>query len=463
MKNSTSQLPFEQQKTGQLIARMCIPAVVIMIITTVYHMTDLYFIGQLDDITQLAAVSLASPVLGVQTALGTLIGGGGCAVIARMLGENKGGEKLVTAACLVLSLAMGALCCGVILLGMNSILPMLGASAAAAPYTRQYLTVMAAAAPAVVFSTSFANIIRAEGASRQSMIANLMGTAANILLDPILIFGLKMGVVGAAVATAAGNLLSAGYLVHYLRSGKSRLKLTLRLPENNARSWAASCLSVISLGLPAALANLLMNLASGIQNRLLTGYGDDAIAAFSAGGRAAMIVSMIAMGIAIGIQPVLGYFWGAGSRERLHAVIRASAITATICTTLLGGICFVFAQQLTGLFVTEPDTAALAIRITRTALVSSPIIGGYYLATNLLQASGHALQATIASVLRQGVILIPALILMQLAAGLNGIIWCSVAADFCAAAISIPLAAYTFGKQFGKMSAHAPSRTTEMA
>ena len=444
MKSSSTRLPFEQQSTGGLIARMCIPAVIIMIVTTIYHMTDLFFIGQLNDITQLAAVSLASPLLGIQTTLGTLIGGGGCAVIARQLGENKGSEKPAATACLMLAIVSGIVCGVLTLAGMDIILPLLGASEQTAPYARQYLSVMAISAPVVVFSTSFANIIRAEGASRQSMTANLLGTVVNMILDPILILGLGMGVIGAAVATAAGNLLGAAYLVRYLMTGNSRVA-----PGLQTTGIAKSCLPIIALGLPTALANLLMNFAGGIQNRMLTGYGDEAIAAFSVGGKAAMIVAMVGMGIAIGIQPVLGYFWGAGNRERLMAIIRVSAITVTVCTTLLGGLCFLFGRQLTGLFVTDRSTAELALRVTRTALISAPVIGGYYLATNLLQASGYALRATVASVLRQGLILVPALVVMQLLAGLDGLIWCSVIADLFAAVAAIPMAISASRKRFG--------------
>ena len=153
----------------------------------------------------------------------------------------------------------------------------------AAPFARQYLTIAAISTPAVVFSTAFGNIIRAEGAARQSMTANLLGTLTNILLDPLFILVFGMGVTGAALATALGNLLSALYLVRYLRSGKSRLAPTL----TKHGCWT-SLIPILTLGLPSALGNLLMNLAGGIQNRMLTGYGAQAIAAFSVGGKAAM-------------------------------------------------------------------------------------------------------------------------------------------------------------------------------
>ncbi len=107
MKKTTGNLPFEQQSAGKLLLTMCLPAVIIMVVMTVYHMTDLFFIGQLGDVTQLAAVSLVSPAIGIQSVFGTLIGGGGCAIIARRLGERKGGEREIAGSCLLLSLASG--------------------------------------------------------------------------------------------------------------------------------------------------------------------------------------------------------------------------------------------------------------------------------------------------------------------------------------------------------------------
>lgn len=272
MKKTTGNLPFEQQSAGKLLLTMCLPAVIIMVVMTVYHMTDLFFIGQLGDVTQLAAVSLVSPAIGIQSVFGTLIGGGGCAIIARRLGEKKGGEREIAGSCLLLSLASGGLYAAVLLAGIGQLLPLLGVSEQAAPFARQYLTIAAISTPAVVFSTAFGNIIRAEGAARQSMTANLLGTLTNILLDPLFILVFGMGVTGAALATALGNLLSALYLVRYLRSAKSRLAPTL----TKHGCWT-SLIPILTLGLPSALGNLLMNLAGGIQNRMLTGYGVPAV------------------------------------------------------------------------------------------------------------------------------------------------------------------------------------------
>ena len=257
---------------------------------------------------------------------------------------------------------------------------------------------------------------------------------------------------GAALATALGNLLSALYLVRYLRSAKSRLAPTL-----TKHGYWTSLIPILTLGLPSALGNLLMNLAGGIQNRMLTGYGDQAIAAFSVGGKAAMVVAMVGMGIAIGIQPVLGYFWGAGNRQRLAGMLRASAITAVACTSLLGGCCLFFAPQLVHLFTTDPQTSELAIKVTRAALVTAPLLGGYYLSGNLLQAAGRALPATIASILRQGLVLIPVLLAAKLLGGLEGIVWSSAISDLLSSAAAILMTFSVYRHRFHRETASQPS------
>lgn len=437
-----SQPVFEKESIWKLMLRMCVPAVIIMVVMVIYNMTDMYFVGKLNDLRQMAAVSLASPMTGLQTTLGTLIGGGGCAVIARALGErNEKQQNAALGMSVMLSLASGVVCMLLILFGMDLFFPLLGVTAETEPFTRSYLRIMAIGSPAVVFTSAFANIIRAEGAAKESMVANTLGTLTNMLLDPLFILLFRWGVTGAAVATVIGNLVSGVYLLHYLVKGKGSLSIRPRVLLPAMKACPAALFSVLSLGLPSAAGNLLMNFTHGIQNRFLTGYGTSAVAAFSVAGKSTMVIAMVAMGICIGIQPVLGYFYGAGNRAKLRETIRKCGMTAVLVCALLMGACALCGENLVRLFVTDPETVALALRVVRIGILSAPLLGVYYLCSNLLQASGNAVSATVASVLRQGMVLVPVLYLLHLLFGFEGLIWAGVVSDVLSAAITLLLAA----------------------
>ncbi len=426
-------LLFERKSNAGLLMSLSLPAVLLMLVMTVYHMTDVFFIGKLGDVNKLAAVSLAAPILGLQTALGTLIGDGASSLTARALGAKNGREKSAAGAALLFSAGTG------VLLGAGTyflspfLLPFLGGTEATVPYALSYLRILAFSAPAGVFTTAFANIVRSTGAVKEGMTAHLLGTAANMILDPVFILLLGMEVKGAALATALGNILAAFCLLHTLlrKKGETDLRPKTVLPA--AFSDPAVFPRILALGLPSAAGNLLMNLAGAVQNHFLSGYGEEAIAAFSIGGKAGMIIAMTAMGICVGMQPAFGYFCGAGNRERLNGCLRLTALTACIVSVgmmaalLLGGKGFI------GLFTDEPALSALALSILRAGVLSAPVIGFYYLSSSYLQASGQAAKALVVSILRQGAVMIPALLLLNAAAGLNGIIWCGFVTDLISA------------------------------
>ncbi len=426
---------YETESVWKLMLRMCLPSIVIMLIQVVYSMTDMFFIGMLEDVNQLAAVSLAGPMLGVQSALGQLIGGGGCAVIARALGEKNSRVKdAAMGACISMGLLLGVGCTLVTLLGMEWILPALGATEETAAFTRSYLRIIAIGSPLTVFSQGIPGTIRAEGSLKEPMIASLLGTFTNMLLDPLFILAFRWGAAGAAAATVLGHLASSLYLLRTLIKGNGSFSIRpgVLFPAMKASPKVFG--SVLALGVPSAAGIFLSNFAGTMQNRFYSGYGVSTVAAFSVAGKATMVVSMVAMGLCIGIQPVLAYFYGAGSRGRLFETIRKSGLTATIACLVLSAGCCIFSERLVQLFVTDAATVALGVKAARIGLLGAPLLGIYYLCTNLLQASGNAVSATVATILRQGLVLVPVLYLMHMTFGLTGLLWAGAVCDLLSTA-----------------------------
>ena len=198
---------FEKAPVSKAVAVMAIPTMISMLVVVIYNMADTFFIGQTNDPMKVAAVSLATPIFMVFMALGNLFGIGGSSAISRALGEHKPEKaKHISAFCCYGSLGVGIFMAVVSILGMELILKLIGASENTIDYARDYLFFIALGAPFIMFGTAFGNILRGEGAARESMIGNLIGTIVNIVLDPIMILVLGWGVTGAALATIIGNI-----------------------------------------------------------------------------------------------------------------------------------------------------------------------------------------------------------------------------------------------------------------
>ena len=220
---------FEKAPVSKAVAVMAIPTMISMLVVVIYNMADTFFIGQTNDPMKVAAVSLATPIFMVFMALGNLFGIGGSSAISRALGEHKPEKaKHISAFCCYGSLGVGIFMAVVSILGMELILKLIGASENTIEYARDYLFFIALGAPFIMFGTAFGNILRGEGAARESMIGNLIGTIVNIVLDPIMILVLGWGVVGAAVATVIGNMAASLFYLGYFLIKRSSLSINIR-------------------------------------------------------------------------------------------------------------------------------------------------------------------------------------------------------------------------------------------
>lgn len=443
---------FERAPVWKSIFKMCLPTVVVMLVMTVYNMADMVFVGQTGIAAQVAAVSLASPFFLLQMTLGTWIGGGGCTVISTALGaKDTEKAKSASAACTLLSLASGVLLGGAALLFPNAFLHFFGADAATWDYTAQYLQILALGTPVVVFSNVFANLVRAEGAVQVAVMLNMLGTVTNIILDPLFISGLNLGVQGAAIATVLGNVLTALGLLFYLRRRNTILTLNMRKAFHMPHVFR----EIFTLGIPGSVSNLLMSAVNTITNRIVIAYGADTVAEMGAGGKAGMIV---VMAIALGVQPMFAYLYGAGNTARLRETFRKSGILAVSLGIVLSVVCFIFRFPICGLFLKDEALVASAAHITALGLLGMPLIGIYYLAVNYLQSVGKAVQASVLSVLRQGAVYVPLLLSLHGMFGLFGVFYAAPAADIFSTLLAILLLYRAIKKDLVSAKPHSPAK-----
>lgn len=421
-------------KVSKAVAKMAVPSVISSLVTVVYNMADTFFVGQTGDPLQVAAVSLTNPIFILMMAFANMFGMGGSAVLSMALGAKderraKNASSFVTYA----SLIVGVVFVLILIIFMDPILALFGANAETYEFARGYTFHIAYGAPFIIWSAAASFIVRAEGASREAMIGSMIGTIANIVLDPIFISVLEQGTAGAAIATTIGNILASAYYLWYFLRKSSALSISWKYFTVRSGILTKIC----SAGLPTAIFSALMSVSTIVLNQLLVVYGNDPVAAIGIVFKANMFITFLQMGLANGVQPLLGYNYGAGNMERFREVesyTKKCCLAAGVIATVLY---FVFREPIIGLFISDSDVIAYGVRMLIAYMLSGPVIGILFVNMNCMQSVGHAFPATVLSVLRQGILLIPLLYLLRVLFGLNGVILGQSVTDYIAVILSV--------------------------
>ena len=403
-----------------LALKLCIPAVLIMIVMVLYHMADVFFIGQTGDPNKVAAVSLASPMFSILSGLGVLLGNGGCTAISLALGKGDYDRiKKISAFAVWGAVLAGAVFAAAVLALMNPVCRLLGANGETEAFTAEYLRIIAIGAPVIMLTNVVPALIRADGSTTDSMIGNMIGTVLNIALDPLLISTFGMGVSGAALATVAANAVSLVYYAYFLRrKGKIYSVSPRHVSLKKDVVW-----TVISLGLPLSISTILASVSGAVANNLMMTYGSVAVAGQSVASRIGQMVSMVVMGICMGMQPAISFNYGAGNKKRLTEILIKTTGLAVIAGTVLSALCLIFRDQLLNAFLNNPEVLQIGRVCLLAAVVIGPFYGFYQICTTYLQAAGKSRQAIIVSLLEKGIVYIPMLLLMNLMFGMYGIVF----------------------------------------
>ncbi len=418
---------FEHYPVPRAVASFAIPSILTSLVTVFYNMADTFFVGQTGDPNQVAAVSLATPVFLLLLACGNIFGIGGSSFLSRALGEgNYEKVKKICSFCFFSCIAVGLLMMLLFFSAMPVILRLAGSSPNTESFAREYLSCCAYGSVFVVPSVALGNIVRAEGATKTSMFGMMLGTVVNIILDPIMILWMGMGVKGAAWATVIGNISSVTFYLGYIIFSRKTL-LSVNPKYFSLREGIP--LGILIIGIPAFLNNLLMSTSNVLMNNFLVKYGDVSVAAMGVAMKANMLVIFLQLGIAMGIQPLIGYCYGAKNYARLKNVMKFSMICSVIIGFTLTITYLVFSRNIVAVFIENEQVIIYGEKMLRALMLSSSLIGIMFVFTFSFQAMGKAVSSLILSISRQGLIFFPILILSNLFFGLNGIIFAQPIAD----------------------------------
>ena len=408
-----------EKNVRQLLMQYAVPAIIAMTASSLYNMVDSIFIGQGVGALAISGLAVTFPLMNLSTAFGTLVGVGGATILSILLGQkNYNGASKVLGNIVSLNLIIGTIFMAVALVFLDPILTFFGASVNTLPYAREYMQVIlyGNAISHVYFGLNSA--MRASGNPKLAMGLTLFTVIFNTILDPIMIFGMGMGIKGAAWATVISQTIAMIIIVSYFSNHKNFPhfeKGIIRLDWRIARDSLEIGFGPFLMNSAACLVNLFINQQLGKYS------GDMGIGSFGINNRITFLFLMVCMGLNQGMQPIAGYNYGARKYSRVLRVYKLTAVFATI-TTFAGFIVSVFLPHLmVGIFTHDGELAEMSVHGLRIMNSIFFIVGYQIVSTNLFQSLGMVSKSIFLSLSRQLLCLVPLVYLLPLWLGADGV------------------------------------------
>ena len=444
---------FERMPVPKALATLAIPTIISQLITMIYNLADTFYIGLANDPSQTAASSVAFTLVFMMNALPNLFGVGGGSLISRLMGEKKDKQASgVASFSFYMTLIFAAVYSILVLIFMDPMLRFLGATDGSIGFAREYAfwVIVIGAIPATL-SMTMAQLLRSEGFASKASLGLGLGGVINIILDPIFMFLiLEPGneVKGAAIATMISNVIVLCFFIGvYLTQRK---KSVISLNPRRALLEKRYVKSVFAVGIPSALGSLLACLANIVINNLASGYskelGDVPVAAIGIAKKIDMLPMNVGFGLCQGMMPLVAYNFASGDHKRMRAIARAarnaSLIFAAFCVVLFQ----IFAPSIAGIFNGHKETVEMSTDFLRILCLAVPFMLFNLQISFSFQAMGMGKQSLILSSLRQGVVNIPLLFVMNYFFGLYGIVWTQLISDIITGIISYIIYRRSFKK-----------------
>ena len=403
---------------SRVIPQLAVPTIISMLITSIYNMADTFFVSQLGTSAS-GAVGVIFSAMSIIQAIAFTIGMGSGTNVSQALGAgNEDTAQRYVSMAFFTALGVGVALAAAGLSSIDWLVRFLGATETIAPYAKDYATYIFYAAPFMMCSLVMNNLLRFEGLSIYGMVGITTGGILNMVLDPLFIFGFGLGTAGAAIATAISQFVS--FMILLIMTNTRAAAISIR--PRNFRPTARMYGRIFYMGLPslgrqgiASVSTILLNNAAGI-------YGDAAIAAMSIVSRFIMFINSTVIGFGQGFQPVCGYCYGAGRYSRVREAYTFCVKVSTLILLVLSVVSFVFARPIVTVFRRDdPLVIEIGTFALRAQLLTLPLWGFITMSNMFTQSIGYGVRATIIATARQGIFLIPALLILPPLLGLRGI------------------------------------------
>lgn len=436
-----------EEPVPRLVLTLAVPTIISMMVTSIYNMADTYFVSQINTSAS-GAVGIVFSIMAIIQAVGFTIGMGSGSVASRLLGQGLPDRAAVIAS----SAVVAAVVCGSLLtlagLGtLEHFVWILGATETIYPYAFQYATYILWGAPVMCLAFTLNNLLRWQGKANRSVIGLGIGGVLNILLDPIFIFGLDLGISGAAIATLLSQCVSASILASFFLRGQSEIRVSIRCVSTAPKIY----LTIFKSGMPsffrqgmASVSAMALNFNAGV-------YGDAAVAAMAIVTKVFNFLLSAVIGFGQGVQPVVGYNYGAKELGRVRQAVSFSLKFCTVILTVAAAVGAVFAPQIVQFFRNDPAVVAVGTQAFRFQCISLPLAAVLVFANMLFQSLGKSWRASLLALCRQGMFFIPLVYLLPMHFGLLGLEVTQMCSDLIAFLVSAAFLLHYFRREFDRV------------
>ena len=430
---------FEKLPIGKALWKMALPTIISQIIVLIYNMADTFFIGQLNNPYMVGGASLILPVFNITLAVAAIAGSGGGTLVSRLLGEkNREEAKKVGTFSIYLSIGIALIFSLIMLIFMRPILNLLGASSQTYDYARSYaLCVIVAGAIPTVLSNVLSTLLRSEGYSKEAGIGITMGGLINMGLDPLFMFTFFKGqeMVGVGIATLVSNILACIFFIIVIICKKDKSVISFKPKYLGIQSRSLS--SIMSVGIPSALSTLLFDLDYVIIDKLMSTYGDIALASIGIVLKVERLPLNVGIGLCLGMIPLVAYNYASGNTERMKAFFKRTLVWGIIFSIISVLVYEPCASYLIQIFIKDSETVRLGTNFLRARVIATPLMFGCFSTCYFFQAIGEGKISLLLAVLRWAAFNIPMLFILNHFIGMYGIVWSQVSADVLSVIMSI--------------------------
>lgn len=407
------------EKINKLIISFAIPCVISMIINSIYNIVDQIFIGKGVGTLGNAATNVIFPLIILASAIAGLVGNGAAANFSLRLGEeNKDSAKKSVGEAITLSFIVSIIFTLVSFILLPKLLYFFGCTENVYSYAYNYGKIILIGMPFMIVYSVFSNIIRADGSPKYSMVMLIIGAIINIILDPVFIFGFNLGVKGGAIATVIGQIVSFIIAIVYLKKFK-----TIKL-EHDDFKLSKNILKILSLGLSSFITQLTILVLFVFMNNIMTKFGaksvygaDIPLSVYGVLSKINSIYVSIILGVSIGVQPIIGFNFGAGNINRVKEVLKKVIILNFLIGIIFNIILYCFPKEIVSIFITSSDAnydlfMEFAVLMCKTFFMVCALNAVEMTTSIVIQSLGHVKKATAVSFIRQIILLIPISLLL---------------------------------------------------